>query len=680
MNDGPIRYERDADGIVTLTWDCAGPVNVLSAQSVDAFAQAVARVLDDSGAVGAVVASAKRDFIVGLDLNAVGAERVASLADGVDAFAATTRRMETGGKTFVAALAGTALGGGAELALACHRRIASAGSDARFGFPEVTLGLIPGGGATQRLPRLSGIVQALPLLLEGRRLRLADAAKLGIIDELVADAELLGAAKSWARANPRAAQPWDARTFVFPGGTPRDPGVAEALGVAAARLREKTWGNYPATRDLLAAVYEGALLDLESGLRVEARYFRAAIARPEARAMVKTLFFSMNRAKRMEARPASVPRRSFGVVGVVGAGTMGAGIALAAARAGARAIVLDRDGLQAERARSHATAHGADAVTLARIVPTTDYAAFAPCDLVIEAVFEDRAVKEDVIARVEANVRPECILASNTSTLPIGSLAASSAQPERFVGIHFFSPVERMSLVEVIRGRATGDAALAAALDFAHFLGKTPIVVNDGRGFFTSRVFATYVHEGLAMLREGVRPATIENAGRLAGMAVGPLAVADEVGFALLQSVVEATRRDLGAAYVPGAADDVIAAFAVELARSGKTAGRGVYDYAPGVKKTLWPGLAERWKPRAPQPDIETVKHRLLYVQALEARRCQLEGVIADPAMGDVASILGWGFPAFSGGVFSFVEFVGADAFEAERARLATAYGARFAA
>jgi 3-hydroxyacyl-CoA dehydrogenase/enoyl-CoA hydratase/3-hydroxybutyryl-CoA epimerase len=650
----------------------------------------VERVLADAGAVGAIVTSSKSDFIVGLDLNEVGAERIAELDADIDTFHALTRRMETGGKTFVAALTGTALGGGAEIALACHRRIGVAETDARFGCPEVTLGLLPGGGGTQRIPRLVGIMTALPLLLEGKRLRFEAAQKIGLIDELVPAADLIAAARAWILAHPGAKAPWDDKAFKFPGGTPQNPKIAEAFVGANAMLRKKTWGNYPATRAILSSVYEGSQLDIDGGLRVEGRYFRSLLAGREAPAMVKTLFFALNEANKLRARPQGIAKTTFAHVAVLGAGMMGAGIAYATARAGARVTLIDRELSLADRGKAYAEkllaaevgnkrlSESEAAAILARIEPATEYVALRDANLVIEAVFEDREIKADVTRRSEEVLPATAVFGSNTSTLPISGLANASARPERFIGIHFFSPVERMPLVEIILGQETGDEALAAALDYVRFIGKTPIVVNDSRGFFTSRVFATYVNEGLAMLAEGVPPALIENAGRLAGMAVGPLAVADEVSFSLMQHVREQTKRDLGAAFQPGPADALIELFATKLDRRGKAAGKGIYEYPAGGKKYLWPGLAEQVAAPVNHLDVEIVKRRLLFAQTLEALRCLEEGVLTDPAMGDIGSILGWGFPAFTGGVFSYLDYVGKDVFEARRAELEAKYGSRF--
>lgn len=668
-----VSYSRDAHGVVTLTWDMPSrPVNVLTRASLAAFADAVERVLADPDAVGAIVASAKRDFIVGLDVNEFAEGRP---ADAVAAFVRLTRRMETGGKPFVAVLAGSALGGGAEIALACHHRVgASDAAGARFGCPEVSIGLIPGGGGTQRIPRLAGVVAGLTLLLEGKRLKFPDALEHRLIDELVPSSDVVAAAAAWVLANPGAKAPWDVKGFRVPGGSPAEPRVADAVAIATATVRKRTWGNYPAARAILSAVYEGTIVDIDGGLKIEESYFKKVFATPEARAMVKTLFFSLNAAN----AAAGGAKRSFAKVGVIGAGMMGAGIAHVAAKAGASVALLDRDAATASHGRDRAI--GADAALGEKITASAEYAALADADIVIEAVFEDREIKAAVTRAALAVTPPAMVFGSNTSTLPISGLAEASSRPENFIGIHFFSPVERMPLVEIIRGARTSDTALAEALAFVRFIGKTPIVVDDSRGFFTSRVFSAYVFEGLTLLREGVSPALIENCGRLAGMAVGPLAVADEVSFTLLDHVRAQTRADLGEAFEPHVADDVITLFARTLQRPGKASGRGVYDYPVDAasKKLLWNGLREHFPAASEALDTRTICDRLLYAQVAEASRARAEGVIADPAMGDVGSILGWGFPAFTGGVFSFVDFVGGQTYASRASELAERFGPRF--
>jgi 3-hydroxyacyl-CoA dehydrogenase/enoyl-CoA hydratase/3-hydroxybutyryl-CoA epimerase len=688
----PIRYERDADGVVTLLWDLPGrPVNVLNDESLASFDANVRRALADPEARAIIIASAKSDFIAGADLERLLAPREPEVFfEGVEGFHALTRAMETSGKPFVAAIGGPALGGGFEVALACHARIATTAPSVRLGFPEVTLGILPGGGGTQRIARLVGIQSALPLLLEGTRLRAEQAKQLGIVEEIVAPEELLPAAKRWLLANPNAMQPWDRKGFRVPGGDVQSKVGAETFGAGMAMLRKKTWGNFPATRSIMSCVYEGLQLPIDQGLRVEARYFVEIARSPEAKAMVKTLFFSLNDANKLTSRPAGIPRARIDTVGVLGAGMMGAGIAYVTAEASARVVLIDREQALADAGKAHAarlldervqkrrlSPEERDAI-LARIEPTTSYEPLRDADLIIEAVFEDRAIKAEVTRRAEAVIPERAVFGSNTSTLPITGLASASARPANFIGVHFFSPVEKMPLVEVIRGKETSDETLALALDYVRKIRKTPIVVNDSRGFFTSRVFGTYLNEGLALLKEGVTPALIENAGRLAGMAVGPLAVADEVSLTLAYHIMQQTRADLGDAYVPGPANDVVELFATKLDRPGKKAGRGIYDYPADGKKRLWPGLKDVFPPAARQLDVAEVKRRLLHVQTLEALRCFEEGVIAKKEEGDVGSILGWGFPAFTGGVFSLVDYVGEREFIEQCTRLAETAGPRF--
>lgn len=671
MSATAIGYERDAAGIVTLRWDDPSrKVNLLTDASIAELGAAIERVLADETVIGAILASGKRDFHAGLDLARVAHAGLDSVPATVDRFRALTRRMETGGKPFVALLNGSALGGGAELALGAHHRIAASDAPlARFGFPEVTLGLLPGGGGTQRVPRLCGIVAALPLLLEGSRLSFSEAHQLGLIDEIAPSAESFAIARAWILANRNAVARWDVRGFRLPGLAPGSAAYDDTFARTNALVRKQTAGLYPAPVAILSAVYEGTKLEIDRGLHVEGRFFAELANGREARAIVATRFFARGRANATNARPAGIPAAKFGHVGILGAGKMGAAIAQVTARAGMRVTLLDRDLETAERAATHA-----------RIAPSTDYDDLAGCDLVIEAVFEDRALKNAVTARAEAVVSGSTIVASNTSTLPITGLARASVRPENFIGLHFFSPVEKMPLVEIVRGERTSDATLASALDYVRAIEKTPLLVNDARGFFCTRVFTAYVYEGLAMLREGVPPALIENAGRLAGMAVGPLAVADEVHIGLLHAAIEQTRRDLGAAYVAGPADDVIALFATTLERSGKAAGRGFYAYPAGERKRLWERLAEAVGfPRDPNFDLQTIRDRLLYAQCAEARRAFAEGVLDDPTMGDLGSVLGWGFPAFSGGVFAFATYVGAGTYEERARELAARFGPRFA-
>ena len=688
----------DAGGIATLSWNMAGrSQNVLNADSCARLCELIDAVAADGAVQAILMTSAKPDFIAGGDLEwLLDTDDAGVLFERVMRLHRALRKLESCGKPVAMALPGSALGGGLEVALAGHYRVAADSAAARFGLPEVTLGLLPGGGGTQRLPRLIGIQKALPLLLEGKRLKAADALKAGILHAVAAPGTEQEAARAWLRdamlaaPSERAQQPWDAKGYKVPGGAVAAPAVQQAIMAANAMVHAKTRGNYPAPKNILSCVYEGLITDIDTGLATEARYFAETVLTPEAKAMIRTLFFSMGEAKKLAARPAGVPQQQYVKVGVLGAGMMGAGIACVAAKAGLQVVLVDRSQADADKgkaysqaliekqaARGQATPQQAEAL-LARIAATTDYALLAGCDIVIEAVYEDRALKAAVTAQAEAVLAPDAIFASNTSTLPISGLAEASARPANFIGLHFFSPVDRMPLVEVIVGKQTSEATLARALDLVQALGMTPIVVNDARGFYTSRVFSTYVLEGLAMLAEGVAPALIENAGLQAGMPVGPLALTDEVSSELIDRIDRQTRLDLGAAY-RGRPGHAVAARMVQLGRTGKKAGQGFYDYPEGGGKRLWPGLAEQF-PRAPtQPGAAQLVERLIAVQAVEAVRCMEEGVLASARDADVGAILGWGFPAFRGGPLGEVDRDGAAAFLARCERLAAGHGERFA-
>ncbi|HCO44374.1 MAG TPA: 3-hydroxyacyl-CoA dehydrogenase, partial [Gammaproteobacteria bacterium] len=545
-------------------------------------------------------------------------------------------------------------------------------------------------GGTQRLPRLIGIRAAVPLMAEGKRLPVADALKAGIVHAVVPADQLIDQARAWILAGGEALQPWDRKGFRLPGGDLTHPGLQEFMSVVIAKVHERTAGNYPAPLNILSCVYEGTGSPIDAGLDIESRYFGVTAATVQAENLIRSGFLALNDARKLKARPKDVPKAEFRKVGVLGAGLMGSGIAHACASAGLETVLLDREQALAERGKAHAEkllgrevergrldADGSAAV-LARITPTADYATLAGCELVIEAVFEQREIKAEATRRTAEATGPDVLFGSNTSTLPITGLAEHWPRPDNFIGLHFFSPVHRMALVEVIRGRQTSDACLAQALDFVARIGKTPVVVNDSRGFFTSRVFTTYFEEGMALLAEGVAPALIENAGRQTGMPLGPLAVADEVALDLLHKVITQTRADLGNAYTAPASAPVIELFVEKLGRVGKKAGKGFYDYADGQRR-LWPGLAEQFPVAATQPDVAAVKQRLLHIQALEAMRCLDQGVVGSTTDADVASLLGWGFPPWTGGVLSYVDTVGLDRFVAECESLAAHAGDRFA-
>ena len=692
-----IAIDTDAMGVATLTIDVEGrSMNVITPAFLDDLERAVERVATDEGIRAAVIASARDTFMAGADLKGL----VESFDERSDLAATVTecsrltralRRLETCGKPVAAAINGTALGGGLEICLACHYRVAADREDAVLGLPEVQVGLLPGGGGTQRLPRLLGIERALRLMTEGRHLRPAEALELGIVNALAAPGRVLELAKAWLAESGNPEQPWDRRDFRMPGGAGlMHPGVVQTQMVGTALLQKATRHNYPAPIAIMSAVYEGSVLPMDRALEIETRYFVSLLMNPISRNMMRTLFVSKGDADKLIRRPKAPPRREVAKLGVLGAGMMGSGIAYVSARAGMRVVLLDttpekaqngrdysRRLLEERVARGKATADEAEAL-LARIAPTDDYGELAGADLVIEAVFEDRGVKAEVTRAAEPQLAAGGVFASNTSTLPITGLAQAASHPERFVGIHFFSPVERMPLVEIIRGRETGDEAVAAALDYVRQLRKTPIVVNDSRGFYTSRVFGTFSREGIDMLAEGVNPALIENVAKHAGMPVGPLAVTDEVSLELSWHVTKQAMVDLGDAYVGRPADAVIRSFVEELGRTGKRAGRGFYDYPDEGPKRLWPGLVQRFPLAARQPSPDEVRDRLLYVQSIETVRCLDEKVVDHPADADLGSVFGWGFPAWTGGTVSFIEWVGLQRFVDRADRLAGRHGPRF--
>lgn len=697
-----IDFGVNSDGVAIITWNMAGrSTNVINPESFAEFRRVVERTLADDAIRSAVVASGKASFIVGADLDWL--ERLAEGAtDGSGASARALyaeimeiqtlfRRIETGGKPLIAAINGSALGGGFELCLACHRRVVADDARIQLGLPEAKVGLMPGGGGTQRLARMLGATTALPILLEGRIMTPQACLAQGLVDALAPPSELLQDAVRWASrvTHETATKPWDERGFVLPGPDPRTLVGSQAFAAANARQRKRTLGNYPALDAIQRAVYDGLFVPMDAALRIETRYFVKTVLSASARSMIRTQFTSVQQARKLARRPSGIATRSYERVGVLGAGMMGSGIANACAKAGLEVVLIDVDRAAAEGGRRHVERFHEAAVRagqmsrgelnaiLARIRPMVDYAELARAGLVIEAVFEDRAVKAEVTRRAEAALPPDAIFATNTSTLPISGLAEASSRPDRFIGLHFFSPVERMQLVEAIRGRKTSDATLAGALDFIKRIGRTPIVVNDSRGFFTSRVFATFTTEGLLMLAEGIDAALIENAGRATGMPVPPLALCDEVSIGLIHQVNVATQRDLGAQYIETPATRMVATM-VGLGRLGKKAAKGFYEYADKRRLGLWPGLRDLVPPVATPPSLTDLRARLLNVQAIEAARCLEDLVIASPADADVGATLGWGFAPWTGGPLSYVDAVGATQFVGDCERLAQRYGSRF--
>jgi 3-hydroxyacyl-CoA dehydrogenase/enoyl-CoA hydratase/3-hydroxybutyryl-CoA epimerase len=688
----------DGEGIATIVLDAAGrSMNVITPGLVQQLSAAVERVAVDPAIRGVIVTSGKKSFVPGYDLNEFVQEfeRGETAAQAYErntlGVSALYRRIETCGKPFAAAVNGLALGGGLELALACHYRVLADHPAAVVGLPEVKVGLLPGAGGTQRLPRMIGIEQALPILLEGGNVEPARALALGIVHALAPAADVVNAARRWLLGKPVARQPWDQKGFVAPGGTSiANPAVAQNLMIGTALVARSTMHNYPAPAAILSCVFEGTQVPIDIGLAIEAKYFARLATGPVARNMIRTLFINKGQADKLIRRPAGVPRSEVRKLGIVGAGMMGQGIAYVSASAGMQVVLLDSTLALAERGKSYGarlfrkniergreTQAHADEV-LARIRPTTEYADLAGCDLVIEAVFEDRTIKAEVIEKSEAVLGRDATFASNTSTLPITGLAAAANRPRQFIGIHFFSPVEKMPLVEVIVGKKTSEQTLARALDYVGQLKKTPIVVNDSRGFYTTRCFGTYCYEGQRLLEEGVVPALIENAARMAGMPVGPLAVSDEVSLDLQYKIIRQTRADLGAKYRDPIGWNVLRHFVEDLKRLGRKSGGGFYEYPAEGAKFLWPGLAQEYPVAGKQPSPGEVRQRLLYIQALEAARCVDEGVITSAAEADLGSILGWGFPPYTGGTLSLIDTVGIGRFVAECQRLAKLHGPRF--
>jgi 3-hydroxyacyl-CoA dehydrogenase/enoyl-CoA hydratase/3-hydroxybutyryl-CoA epimerase len=696
-----ISYALDADGVGLITWDMPGrSMNVLDEASIREFGAVADAAIADPAVRGVVVTSAKDAFIAGADLEWIlrltesgkertFAERAGVIFEQCMKLQSLFRRIEKSGKPFAAAINGTALGGGLELCLACHYRVATDERRAQLGLPEAKLGLLPGAGGTQRLLRMIGALEALSLLLDGRSLSPQEAERMHIVDRIVPRAEVVEAAKAWIRQTTAedAVKPWDKVGFVMPGIDPRTQQGSGAFAAANALQRKKTFGNYPALDAIQSLIYDGFVVPIETALRLEVKYFTKLLLGANSKNMIRTQFVNMQKANKLTRRPASIPTRRIAKIGVLGAGMMGAGIAHVAAKAGIDVVLIDRDQASAENGHQHARAGLAAAVAkgdldaaaaeaiLNRILPTTDYAELAGADLVIEAVFEDREVKAQVTRAAEQVIGSTAVFASNTSTIPISSLAEASLRPERFIGLHFFSPVEKMPLLEIIRGRQTGDEALAIAMDLARQIRKTPIVVNDSRGFYTSRVFAMYTNEAINMVAEGVAPALIENAGKAIGMPVAPLALNDEIALDLVYRVNAQTKKDLGANYRERPSDKLVVQMVDHLGRLGKKAGKGFYEYPKDGRKYLWPGIETLAHLAEHQPDPTEIKSRLLTIQALEAARCFEEGVITDPADADIGAVLGWGFAPWTGGPLSYIDTVGADAFVTTCDRLSQAYG-----
>ncbi len=701
---GSIRWDADADGVVTLTLDDPGrSANTMNERYVASMSETLDRLEAERDSItGVILTSAKKTFFAGADLNTVRdvtPESAREFAAYIALVKGQLRRLEKLGKPVVAAINGTALGGGLELALACHHRIALDAPASKIGFPEVTLGILPGLGGVVRTVRMLGLMVALTeLLTRGQQLRPAQAKEIGIIDEVVeTPEEMLGKAREWIAAHPRAQQPWDVRGYKIPGGTPSTPALAQMLPAFPATLRKQLKGApMPAPHHILCAAVESAQVDVDTALAIEGRYFMDLVTGQTAKNMIKAFFFDLQHINKGGSRPDGYPKRTFRKVGVLGAGMMGAGIAYSCARAGMDVVLKDVDLARAEKgkgysqrvldkavSRGRSTTEQRDEL-LARITPAADAADLKDCDLVIEAVFEDPVLKKRVFAEVLDVVDPDALLCSNTSTLPITDLAAALERPTDFLGLHFFSPVDKMPLVEIIRGRQTSDAALAAAIDVVQQIRKTPIVVNDSRGFFTSRVIGTFINEGVAMLAEGAPPASIEQATLQAGYPAPVLQLVDELTLTLMRKIREETRRGVEAAggtWTPHPADAIVDAMVLECARPGRSGGAGFYEYEDGQRTRLWPGLAEQFGPSRPDAiPFADMKERMLFVEALETVRCLDEGVITSIPDANIGSIMGIGFPPWTGGVVQFINGYpgGLTGFVARARELATRYGDRF--
>lgn len=702
-----FRFETDADGIATLTWDMPErSMNVINQEVMAEIDVVIDHVVADAAIKGCVITSGKEAFSGGADLTMLqglgieymklvkskGAEPAMQFFfDNTAKLSLLYRKLEKCGKPFAAAIHGTCLGGAFELALSCHYRVLSDSDKTRVGLPEIKVGLFPGAGGTQRVARLMQTGDALQMLFKGEQIKAAAAKSMNLVHAVTKREDVIENAKAWIKAGGIAKAPWDVEGFKTPSNKVHSPAGMMIWPPANAIYRRETQDNYPAAKAILQAVYEGLQLPMDLALRVESRYFAHILRTPEAAAMIRSLFISKGELEKGARRPAGVPATKIKKIGVIGAGFMGAGITYVSAQAGLNVVLIDRDQEAADKGKAYShklmsdqimkgRAKAADRdVLLARITATPDYAALKGCDLVIEAVFEDRTVKADVAKKVQAVIGRKTIFASNTSTLPITSLAQNVERPSQFIGVHFFSPVEKMLLVELIMGKRTGDRALAVALDFVRAIKKTPIVVNDCRGFFANRCVLNYIREGHLMLAEGVPPAMIENMAKKAGMPVGPLSLNDEVALDLGWKILQATKKDLGEAAIDARQEALLKTMVVDLDRLGRKNGKGFYDYAE-KSKSLWPGLTDLQtvKLDADTLDKQELVNRLLVIQALEAARTVEEKVITDVREADVGAILGFGFAPYTGGPLSYIDSMGTKAFVALCDTLAKKHGDRF--
>ncbi|GGH32638.1 3-hydroxyacyl-CoA dehydrogenase [Cribrihabitans marinus] len=703
-----FKYDVDADGIAVITWDAEGrSMNVLTREAFGLVEEHLDRALADDAVKGIVITSAKKDFAGGMDLNVLatireeaGDEPAKALFDFTMNGHRILRKLELagmdpkskkGGKPVACAINGTCAGIGTEIALACHHRVMTDNPKAKIGLPEIMLGIFPGGGGTTRYSRMVGAMAASPVLLEGKMMDPAKAKGASLVDAVSDDP--LAAAKEWVLTAKDAdlVKPWDAKGWKMPGGAPYHPAGFMTFVGASAMVNGKTQGAFPAAKALLSAIYEGALVDFDTALKVEARWFTHVLMNPSSSAMIRSLFINKQALEKGAVRPQGIPDQSVKKIGVLGAGMMGAGIALVSAQAGMEVVLIDRDQAAADKGKAYTETYldkgikrgKVDAAKkeamLGRITATPDLDALKGCDLIIEAVFEDPKVKAEMTRKVEAVIPEDCIFASNTSTLPITGLAKASARPEQFIGIHFFSPVEKMLLVEIIKGKETGDRAVAKALDYVRQIRKTPIVVNDARFFYANRCIIPYVNEGARMITEGVSPVLIDNAARQLGFPVGPIQLTDETSIDLGAKIARATKEAMGDAYPENPADELIF-WMEDLGRLGRKAKAGFFEYDDkGKRVEYWKGLADKYPLAEEQPDLIEVQERLMFAQVLEAVRALEEGVLMDIREGDVGAVLGWGFAPWSGGPLSWLDIIGTP-YAAERCdQLAAQYGDRFA-
>jgi 3-hydroxyacyl-CoA dehydrogenase/enoyl-CoA hydratase/3-hydroxybutyryl-CoA epimerase len=689
-----FHYTKDNDNIVTVTMDMQGrSANVINEEFGKRWLEMIERLEKEKAEIaGVVLTSAKSTFFAGADIDNLykqtNAQEIFDMCEGLKK---QLRRLETLGKPVVAALNGAALGGGLEIALACHYRIALNNPKAQFGLPEVGLGLLPGGGGIVRLTRMIGLQPALPLLTEGKRLKVKDALSNGLINEIAETPEdMIAKAKAWIKANPKAINPWDDKGFKFPGGDAKNPKVASMIPIVPAMTKKKTHGNYPAVEAIINTAVEGSVVDFETACRIESRYFTSLAVGQVSKNMITAFWYNLNAINAGGSRPKGFDKYTTKKVGVLGAGMMGAGIAYVSALSGMEVVLKDVSVEAAEKGKSYSEGLLKKSVSKGKMtkekaedilsrIKATDKPEFEGCDLIIEAVFEDRALKAKVTQEAEAAMLPEGTFASNTSTLPITGLAEASARPKQFIGLHFFSPVDKMPLVEIICGKETDDATLAKAFDYVLQIKKTPIVVNDSRGFYTSRVFSTYVMEGIAMLGEGQHPKSIENAGLKAGMPVGPLALTDEVSMKLMDHIRKQTEKDLAAEgktapHHPGFA---VCEKLLAVNRPGKAAGAGFYEYPQGGTKYLWPELTNMFPQQTPLEQQEMID-RMLIVQALDTVRCLEEGVLRSVADANIGSIFGWGFSPFNGGTLQYINGAGLKNVIEKAKSLEAKYGERF--